>query len=71
MNKKEIYEELKRNPQNVRFEVLCRAAELFGFRFRGGKGSHKIYVKEGTREMLNFQNVKGRAKPYQPIFHTI
>ena len=34
MNKKEIYEEFKRNPKNVRFEVLCRAAELFGFRFR-------------------------------------
>jgi len=65
MKKKEIYEELKRNPRNVRFEVLCSAAELFGFRFRGGKGSHRIYVKEGVREMLNFQDVGGKAKPYQ------
>jgi len=65
MNRKEIYEELKRNPKNVRFEVLCGAAELFGFKLRGGKGSHRIYVKEGVREMLNFQNVKGKAKPYQ------
>ncbi len=65
MNKKEIYEEFKRNPKNVRFEVLCRAAELFGFRFRGGKGSHRIYVKDGVRDMLNFQNVDGKAKPYQ------
>lgn len=56
---------LRRNPRNVRFGVLCKAAELFGFRFRGGKGSHGIYVKEGVREMLNFQNVEGRAKPYQ------
>jgi len=31
MKKKEIYEELKRNPKNVRFETLCTAAELFGF----------------------------------------
>jgi len=38
---------------------------LFGFIFRGGKGSHRIYVKDGIREMLNFQNVKGKAKPYQ------
>jgi predicted RNA binding protein YcfA (HicA-like mRNA interferase family) len=45
--------------------VLCRAAELFGFRFRGGKGSHRIYVKDGVREMLNLQSVKGMAKPYQ------
>jgi len=65
MNKREIYEEFNRNPKNVRFEVLCRAAELFGFRFRGGKGSHRIYVKDGVREILNFQNVNGKAKPYQ------
>ncbi|MCL0040237.1 type II toxin-antitoxin system HicA family toxin [Thermodesulfovibrionales bacterium] len=65
MDKKKIYKELKRNPNNVRFEMLCRAAELFDFRFRGGKGSHRIYVKDGVREMLNFQNVKGKAKPYQ------
>lgn len=26
----------------------------FGFRFRGGKGSHRIFVREGIREMLKF-----------------
>ncbi|MDP2765915.1 MAG: hypothetical protein Q8O41_00455 [Candidatus Methanoperedens sp.] len=31
----------------------------------GGKGSHVIYRREGMREMLNFQNVGGWAKPYQ------
>ena len=65
MGKKEVYWELKRNPKDVRFAMLCRAAELFGFRFRGGRGSHRIYVRAGVREMLNFQNVKGKAKPYQ------
>ena len=65
MDKNEIYEELKRNPKNVRFGVVCRAAELFGFMFRGGKGSHRIYVKDGVHEMLNFQSVRGKAKPYQ------
>ena len=65
MKKREIYERLKNNPKNVRFEELCRAAELFGFKFRGGKGSHRVYVREGVREILNFQNVKGKAKPYQ------
>ena len=38
---------------------------MLGFRFRGGKGSHRIYVRDGVREMLNFQCVKGKAKPYQ------
>jgi hypothetical protein len=25
----------------------------------------RIYVRDGVSEMLNFQNVKGKAKPYQ------
>lgn len=65
MDKQRIFDELKGNPKNVRFARLCKAAEAFGFRFRGGKGSHQIYVREGVREMLNFQNVEGKAKPYQ------
>ncbi len=65
MDKRRLFEELKKNPKNVRFERLCKIAEAFGFRFRGGKGSHRIFVREGIREMLNFQNVGGKAKPYQ------
>ena len=50
MGKKEAYWELKRNPKDVRFAMLCRAAELFGFRFRGGRGSHRIYVRDGCEK---------------------
>jgi hypothetical protein len=60
-----MIEELKRNPKNVRFDKLCSAAEAFGFRLKGGKGSHRIYVRDGIKEILNFQNVEGKAKPYQ------
>ena len=65
MGKREIYQKLKGNPADVRFVEICKAAELFGFRFRAGKGSHRIFVRAGVREMLNFQEVKGKAKPYQ------
>ena len=65
MDKDTVYNELKKNPKNVRFNRLCSAAELFGFRFKGGKGSHVIYKRDGIKEMLNFQNVSGWAKPYQ------
>ena len=65
MSKEEIYQELKGRITNVRFEEFCKAAESFGFKFRGGKGSHRIFVREGVKELLNFQNVKGKAKPYQ------
>ncbi|OGQ04736.1 MAG: hypothetical protein A3F82_08245 [Deltaproteobacteria bacterium RIFCSPLOWO2_12_FULL_44_12] len=60
-----FFEEIRRNPKNVRFGDLCKLAEKFGFRFRGGKGSHRVYVKQGVFEILNFQNVGGKAKPYQ------
>ncbi len=65
MDKLVVYDDLKKNPKNVRFNRLCAAAELFGFRFKGGKGSHVIYKRNGVIEMLNFQNVGGWAKPYQ------
>ena len=65
MNKRRLFEKLKKNPKNIRFERLCRIVEAFGFRFRGGKGSHRIYVRNGVEELLNFQNVGGKAKPYQ------
>jgi hypothetical protein len=60
-----MVEELKTSPKKVRFERLCKIAEAFGFRLRGGKGSHRIYVRDGVDEILNFQDVEGKAKPYQ------
>ena len=65
MSRTRSVEELKCNPKNVRFEHLCNIVQKFGFRFRGGKGSHRIFVREGVEEMLNLQNEGGKAKPYQ------
>ena len=65
MDREEIYRELKERAANVRFEELCQAAESFGFKFKGGKGSHRIFVREGIKELLNFQDVRGKSKPYQ------
>ncbi len=50
---------------NIRFEEICRIAVDFGFTYKGGRGSHRIFVRQGVREILNFQNVKGMVKPYQ------
>ena len=64
-DKTKLLEALKQDVKNLRFERLCSIAEKFGFRFRGGKGSHRIFVKDGIRDILNFQNAGGKAKPYQ------
>lgn len=65
INKPKLLEMLKKNPKNIRFNKLCNIVEEFGFKFRGGRGSHRVYVKKGIKEILNFQNVHGKAKPYQ------
>jgi hypothetical protein len=65
MDKRQLYKELTQKLKNLRFKRLCLIAEAFGFQFKGGRGSHRIYYQEGIRELLNFQNVNGKAKPYQ------
>jgi hypothetical protein len=65
MDKKEICEKLKRSSANIRFEEICGYAIDFGFVHKGGKGSHRVFTREGVREILNLQSVKGMAKPYQ------
>ena len=68
MRKDKAIEELDKwrdNPQNVRFERLCVVAEAFGFRFARSTGSHHIYVLGGVKEILDFQEKDGKAKPYQ------
>jgi predicted RNA binding protein YcfA (HicA-like mRNA interferase family) len=39
--------------------------EAFGFRLDRTSGSHHIYVRSGIQQLVNIQNVGGKAKPYQ------
>ena len=50
---------------NVRFNELLLVAMAFGFEFKGMKGSHVVYSRCDLKEILTFQNVNGKAKPYQ------
>ncbi len=50
---------------NISFADLCKLAEHVGFTFDRQNGSHKIYKHEKHPEFMNFQNVKGKAKPFQ------
>ena len=65
MKRTEIYQELKNNPKNVRYEKICRVVRQFGFIFARQKGSHRIYKRQGVKELLDFQNVQGKVKSYQ------
>jgi predicted RNA binding protein YcfA (HicA-like mRNA interferase family) len=53
------------SPAGLRFSEASALATAFGFRLSGINGSHHIFVHEGVRELVNLQNVHGKAKPYQ------
>ena len=50
---------------NVSFADMRRLVESFGFELRRTSGSHHIFVHADVPELLNLQDVRGQAKPYQ------
>jgi len=50
---------------NVSFADMRRLVESFGFELRRTSGSHHIFVHTDVPELLNLQEVRGQAKPYQ------
>ena len=51
--------------KGIRFSDFIRLIEAFGFTLDRVSGSHHIFKREGIEEMVNIQNYKGEAKPYQ------
>ncbi|MBI3251736.1 MAG: type II toxin-antitoxin system HicA family toxin [Candidatus Omnitrophica bacterium] len=49
---------------NISFVQLCHLLLKLGFEKRI-RGSHHIFTKDGTEEILNLQSRGGKAKPYQ------
>jgi len=52
-------------PASLRFEEACALARAFGFHLARVSGSHHIFAQERVRELVNLQEVRGMAKPYQ------
>jgi len=65
VNPKKTMRSIEVGSLDVRFADLCRLAMAFGFRLARVSGSHHIFTHPGVPELLNLQNVAGRAKPYQ------
>ena len=47
------------------FEGVCTMLRHLGFSERLGRGSHRIFYKEGVAEIINLQPRGGEGKPYQ------
>ncbi len=65
MNPRRVLEKALAGSKNIRFGEIVGLAEAFGFRQSRVRGSHHIFVHAGIPELLNLQDVAGKAKPYQ------
>ena len=65
MNPRKLLKKALSSPANLRFEEACALARAFGFRLSRVSGSHHIFAHLNVRELVNLQDVEGKAKPYQ------
>jgi predicted RNA binding protein YcfA (HicA-like mRNA interferase family) len=65
MKRRKLLQKALSSPKNVRFNQMVMLVEAFGFRPSRVKGSHHIFVHPQVQELVNLQNVGGKAKPYQ------
>jgi len=65
VNPHKLLQKALSSPANLRFEEACALARAFGFHLSRVKGSHHIFAHPSVRELVNLQEVRGKAKPYQ------
>ena len=65
MKKRKLLEKALTRPGNFRFSEMVALVEAFGFHLSRVSGSHLIFVHPQVEELVNIQNVNGKAKPYQ------
>ena len=65
LKKRKLLEKILASTKNVRFDELVVLVEAFGFRLSRVSGSHHIFTHLKVPELVNLQNQKGKAKPYQ------
>jgi hypothetical protein len=65
MNRRKLLQKALSGSRNIRFSDMVALVEAFGFRWSRTSGSHHIYARRDVPELINLQNVRGQAKPYQ------
>jgi HicA-like toxin of HicAB toxin-antitoxin system len=65
MNKRKLLRKALSGAKNFRFDDLVTLVEAYGFKLARVSGGHHIFERAGVRELVNLQNYKGKAKPYQ------
>jgi len=65
MNKRKLLEKILTGSKNIRFADATALARAYGFRLDRINGSHHIFMHPNIPELINLQDVKGKAKSYQ------
>jgi predicted RNA binding protein YcfA (HicA-like mRNA interferase family) len=65
VNARKILAATQRSPMNIRFTDLAKLLNALGFELDRRSGSHHIFKHAALSEIVNIQDVHGRAKPYQ------
>ena len=66
MNRRRLLGRLSQGAlSNVKFAEVRDLVEAFGFRLARTRGSHHIFTHANVPELINLQEVRGEAKPYQ------
>jgi predicted RNA binding protein YcfA (HicA-like mRNA interferase family) len=65
MNRKKILQKILAGSKNIRFSDMVNLVQGFGFILSRTDGSHHIFTRPDIPELVNLQNIKGQAKPYQ------
>lgn len=63
--KHKILQKILAGSKNIRFSDVIELVEGFGLRLSRTDGSHHIFAHPDIPELVNLQEVKGQAKPYQ------
>ena len=65
MNRKKILQKILAGSKNIRFSDMLNIVQGFGFTLSRTDGSHHIFTRPDIPELVNLQNIKDQAKPYQ------
>ncbi|MEB3120123.1 MAG: type II toxin-antitoxin system HicA family toxin [Snowella sp.] len=63
--KQKILKQILSGSKNISFNDIVTVVEAFGFTLSRVNGSHHIFIHPEISELVNLQNAKGKAKPYQ------
>ena len=65
VNRRKLLLRILNGSRNLAFGDMVNLVEGFGFRLARVRGSHHIFTHPNVPELVNLQELGGKAKPYQ------